>query len=101
MVFQYAQLNYPLIAQANFAPAKAEFEKVPATTGRPGTPTHTPKLGASGASGSAEVTAVGAASAATVGAGAILQHPLTRVMGHPFPNLIPQKESPDSPYNLP
>ena len=59
-VFAYAHEHYPLMANASFASAKAEFEKMRMAKKGPATPRHKPMIGASGTSASAAATAVGA-----------------------------------------
>ena len=74
------------MAQARFASAKAEIEKLRVAQAGLATPSNKHTLGASGDSVSAEARAVGAGSASIV---SIIQHQLTRGVGHPFSNMIP------------
>ena len=90
MLFPYAPGIYPLMAQASFSPAKAEFEKVRMAKTGPATASHKPTIGAISTSGT------GDAMAGSEGCAGVVLFPkeeqLTRLLDTPFANLIPPQQ---------
>ena len=70
------------MAQASFAPAKAEFEKLRTAKAEPATPSHKPILGPVNISGTVEAMT---GSVGGAGVGLLSQeHHLPRLVGQPF-----------------
>ena len=88
VVFQFAQGNSPLMAQASFAQAKAVFEKVRTATARRATPSHKRIVGALTISQTPE-TRAGSEGIAGVGLPVQKQNQLTYLVGPSIANLIP------------
>ena len=95
MDFHYAAGGYPLMAQASFASAKGEFEKVRVAKAGLARPSQKPTVAASGPSGR---TGAMAGRAAGAGVGLVVQqNQINPTVGNHFANQIPPQGVPGFP----